>query len=210
MHVKWSDLVKYYGSELRQHEQSLSKAGDATHAVLSMGCTAHDTSISPKHTSQSGEHAEERLVRSDAWLKDLPKLIQSFNDVSTGYLIATVIINRAPCGHCAHIMAESLVALEKKVGNTKLFERCKFVVASLGYYQGKNFMADDEQKRFHAVSGKNIAVTTDKGLERMLSVGWSLRVLAVDNVETGEDGITERGKELIEFLRNHQVNDLGW
>lgn len=188
MIVRWQDLVTYYGTDLGMHRGSLEKAHQATYAVLACKWSPSDPS---SVANRSGEHAEERLLHTAVWEREIPAALEARSDLDVQPMVVTLALNRSPCGHCARVLAEALERLQFDFA--RRFENAVFILASLGYYQSSKFGSPDHAQH-HPDSGEPLWVTTAKGLERLQDSGWRLGVLSFDGA------ITARGRELVEFL----------
>ncbi len=188
MIANWNDLVEYYGTDINAHRSCLSKAHQSTYAMLACKWSARDPA---RIANQSGEHAEERLLKTAIWTDDIPSAMENRTDLDSEPMVITLALNRSPCGHCAMALT---AALEKLQFNySKRFENTVFILASLGYYQSSKYMSDDHEQE-HAESGAPIWVTTAKGMEQLENAGWKLAVLSFDN------NVTQRGQELADYL----------
>ena len=193
--LSWKEMLRVFGGELRSQQRALEKATQATNGLLA--CSA----LPGGHValnSQNREHAEERLVDSALWRDQITEALRAWRPGQRP-ILTLLAINRAPCSHCAHLLAGELHALRTRTGQPTGPHR--FVLASLGYYQGSRFMngmpSPHAQSKSSAAQGAKAyskEVTTDRGLQALKGAGWLLRVTEFGN------GPTRRGDELLEFL----------
>jgi hypothetical protein len=180
--LHWNAVVEYFGDGVSPHEHLLSTAGNATHALLACKWAAGDP---PAFANAHGDHAEERVLASSVWTGQVVQAIDSWTDLDRNPIIVMLMINRSPCGHCAHALAEALHRLEARF--PRRVERQQFIVASRGYYQGAGFMKNGKSDRS--------TVTTGTGLRELAAAGWKQCVLQFG------DKLPARGHELLQFLR---------
>lgn len=184
--LHWADAVAYYGPELSQHERMLCVAGNATYGLLGCHAAAGD---SLRLASREGEHAERRLIASTLWTRDIAAAIAAARDPRSAPVLVLLMINRSPCAHCAHLLSSALHALHDR--HPLGFERHAFVLASLGYYQGRRFMNGEPAPNVRP-NERSRAVTTDRALQEMHDAGWRLCTLVPGT------GRTRRGGEQAE------------
>jgi len=199
--LDWEAALAIYGADLAPARNSLSEATQATFCLFASTALAGG---GIGMTSRGGDHAECRLIASNFW----PHIEQAMSrsDAAGKSLSFLLAINRTPCARCARVLAGALQDVRSKYPSASKHE---FVMAALGYYQGKAFMREAEMspfarlKRFPAPSQKgdpdlrySDSVTTDRGLREMINVGWKCRVLTFGDM-------TPRGAEYLNFLASH-------
>ncbi|MDO9006055.1 MAG: hypothetical protein Q7V20_21640 [Aquabacterium sp.] len=188
--LSWKDMVRVYGGGLTPHQRLLEKATQATHGLLA--CSALQAGQQAMQSIES-EHAEERLMQSALWQDQITEAIDAWTPGQRP-ILTLLAINRAPCSSCAHLLAGKLHALKGRV--RRGINPHRFVLASRGYYQGRNFMSGKPSPNHQASKLKQYSreVTTDRGMQALKDAGWLLRVTEFGN------GPTKRGDELLEFL----------
>ena len=193
--LPWDLLADLYGGEISHHKHKLAEAGETTYALLACNLVgAH------RFRSESGEHAEKRLLQSDLWLRDIPAALEQHNDLSTRPVVVTIAINRACCGDCAPALAEKLSELENRY--PARVERNYFILAARGYYQGREFgklLGDRDPVSLEYSDDAKKSVTTSTGLDALQKSGWEQCVLTFDGV------MSRRGEELLEYLNNQRT-----
>jgi hypothetical protein len=185
--LSWSDALAYFGPEIDTHRKQLSKAGQTTYGLLVCRWAPGGA---VRLASRDGEHAERRLVLSPLW-QEIDAALSSW-DMRDDPMVILLALNRSPCADCAQVLAGALHALENRYALR--CERQHFILASLGYYQGVDFMSGSTAPHF--LEAPSRSVTTGTGLEALREAGWKQCVL-----DFGK-GVTRRGAELLEFL-NH-------
>lgn len=183
---RWADALIYFGSEINDHAQALSQARQTTYGLL-VCRSAPDGEA--RLASCNGEHAEERLVRTPLWREQIDGALANW-DMRDTPMVVMLALNRSPCANCSQVLAGALHSLHNKYALR--CERQHFVLASLGYYQGRNFMAEESAPNRSSTPSRT--VTTDRGLRILREAGWKLCVL-----DFGQ-GLTHRGAELHEYL----------
>jgi hypothetical protein len=188
--LSWSDALAYFGDDLDTHRKQLSTAGQTTYGLLTCRWSPSDAA---GVANRDGEHAERRLIASAVW-QELDHALSQWDPRSSDPMIILLALNRSPCADCAQILAGALHQLERRYAL-----RCQhqhFILASLGYYQGADFMRNSGAP--HLANAPSRAVTTGTGLEALRDAGWKLCVL-----DFGK-GPTRRGQELLAFLNGMQ------
>lgn len=180
--LNWDDAVAYFGGELKPHKIPLSEATMATYCVLACRSAMGGTS---KLISGDGEHAERKLVMSEIWQSDIDTALSGWDPRAAPMLIL-VLLNRSPCGDCAHLLSSALHKFNDRYALTT--EKQHFVLASLGYYHSNKDIVRGE-------TGHSQTFTTQKGLRELAEAGWKLCTLAF-----GKD-LTRRGRELNTYLQ---------
>ena len=183
---RWTDAVAYFGPEIDAHAQALSRAGQTTYGLLACRSAPDSDTMM---TSREGVHAERRLVLTSLWQEQIDAAIGAW-DMRDTPMVILLALNRSPCADCAQVLAGALHALERKYAL-----RCgrqHFILASLGYYQGRGFMDTESAPNLMGQPSRN--VSTDRGLRALRDAGWRLCVL-----DFGQ-GLTRRGEELLEYL----------
>ena len=191
--LPWTLLADVYGGDVSQHRDLLATAGRTTYAVLA--CNLAGAS---RFRNESGDHAEERLVQSELWQRDIPAALDQQTDLSTRPLIVTIAINRACCGRCALVLADELTRLEQQF--PARVENSVFILAARGYYQGRGFGNNSDDRDPGTLEYSDAAkalVTTSTGLDALQKSGWQQCVLTFDGQ------MSRRGEELLDFL-THQ------
>ncbi len=180
--LMWSDAVAYFGTELDQYASRLRRASRATHGLLACrSVRGGDTMLA----SRDGDHSEVRLLDTDVWKQQLPAALDAWVPGQSDPMVVLLAINRSPCGDCASVLANALHDLNDRF--PLRCERQHFILASLGYYQGKRFMDGGRWDRG--------TVTTHRDMQAAHDAGWRHCVL-----DFGK-GPTRRGAELLEYLR---------
>ena len=185
--LHWSDAVAYFGEDIQIHAEALSRATQATYGLLTCRSAEQGTS---QMVNRDGDHAERRLMLTPLWTRDLTAALSDWYP-GDDPMVILLAINRSPCADCAHVLASALHAL-----NDRYALRCEkqyFILASLGLYQGRGFMADEAAP--HSLRRPSRTVTTTRGLEILREAGWKLCVLDFGR------GLTRRGTELLEYLQ---------
>ncbi|MDD2759207.1 MAG: hypothetical protein PHH11_02815 [Methylomonas sp.] len=192
--LRWADAVSFFGDELVQHERFLSRATQTTYGLLVSRSVQQGQTLLE---NREGEHAEERLVLSPFWVSGVVNALESW-DVRDAPMVVMLAINRAPCASCSHILAGELHALHRRF--PLRVEKQYFILASLGYYQGRDFMTNQLSPNTlntrSVGSQRSQSVTTDRGLNELSDAGWRLCVMDFGH------GVTSRGSELLNFLRH--------
>jgi hypothetical protein len=179
--LRWSDAVGYFGDDIEGHRGALCKATQSTYGLLACRIAEGDAS---SVVSGGGEHAERKLIRSSVWNEDLNATLSSWDPRRTPMLVL-VMLNRSPCGDCAHLLASALHRFNDKYALTT--ENQHFVLAALGYYH-----SNTEKERKNGAPPQTY--TTDRGLRALKEAGWKLCTLSFDI------GLTRRGQELNNYL----------
>lgn len=207
MTIRWEDLAACYGPQIDRYKGELDSNRPSTHAVLCIPLPGGGA----KFKSEDGEHAEERLLFSDLWKSKVREAL-SYGSVDHKVII-TIAINRAPCGHCALILAEKLKELQ--FNHAARSPNSVFLLAARGNYhaitkfdkaRGEAAKAGggqirDENGNYPDAVRKHIS--TGRGLDQMVKSGWHLRVL-----QFGET-LPPSGDDLSAYLRNQRTRNLG-
>ncbi len=193
--LPWELLADLYGGEVSQHRDRLAEASETTYALLACNLVG-----ASRFSSQSGKHAEKRLLQSDLWQTGIPAALEQHNDLSTRPVVVTIAINRACCGDCALTLAEKLTELEDRF--PARVERNYFILAARGYYQSGRFGNASGNRDPNTLEYSDAAkklVTTSTGLNALQKSGWTQCVLTFDGV------MSRRGEELLEYLSNQRL-----
>ena len=205
MILHWNDLVTYYGPDIEHHKSKLMSNKPTTYALF---CCSPIPGEGTMMKSADGEHAEERLVLSEVWREQVPRVMELAGGDKP--IIFTLAINRAPCGHCARVLAEKLKELQFNFAVR--FENTHFLLASRGNYHSitkfdKARAAVREaggRGRVHDTNGRYPeevlkTISTGYGLDQLSKTGWKLCVLQF------ETQLPPSGEELLEYLRNQRA-----
>lgn len=160
MILHWNALVRYFGTEVNAHQHRFQQAGQTTYGLL---CCRFAPGNDRLGTS-SGDHAEQRLLRSPLWTDEIPAALNAWTSLNRSPIVVTLAINRSPCPMCTDELVNALTALQWEF--PMRFPQARFILASRGAYQGQVTSA-----------GYYANATTMAGLRRLHNAGWELGVL---------------------------------
>ncbi len=156
MLLHWEQLVLHYGHELVVHRPHFETAGQTTYGLLCCRFSPEDYRL----TASSGEHAEEKLLRSESWRLHIPRALSNWTPHNSP-IITTIAINRSPCRACARLLIEALQVLHRQYPVS--CHENRFLLASRGAYEDADMSNS----------------TTRNDLIRLRDAGWELCVLQV-------------------------------
>lgn len=174
MILQWKDLAECYGNKINNYKINFETAGRTTFALLF--CSKYTYQEHSMMESSNGVHAEEKLLETDMWKKEIPKALKDSTELSGSRIIVTMVINRSPCELCSPYLISALNRLHYDF--PVQFEKSCFILASKGYYEDKKFKI----------------ATKVSTLKKLKMAGWRLCVL-----QTG-DKISKRGYGLLKAL----------
>ena len=205
MILKWQDLVDFYGSAVEAHRDALNSNKPTTYALLCCSPFA-DQGALVKNTS--GDHAESRLLASDLWTDRVPQAMEFAGGDKP--VLFTLALNRAPCGHCARLLANALSELQFQYAAR--FEHTYFILAARGnYHSYKKFEEAREKAASESSSGQirdqdgnfpedvQKTISTGHGMDLLTKSGWLLCGLQFG------DQLSRSGEELARFLTQSSV-----
>ena len=191
--LNWSDVVAYFGDVINEYSIPLKRAKYETYALLACRNTEHGEAM---FLNKNGDHAEADLVRSRLWQEQLDAAISEW-DVRSDPMVIMLLLNRAPCSHCAHLLASALHELNRRYAIRALKQY--FVLGMLGnYHSNKPFQKAMLPEGMDIYNQKTFDKTfsSQRGFSELKEAGWKPCVL-----DFGQ-GLTRRGKELLFFLQN--------
>lgn len=174
MILHWEQLVLYYGKPLSLHQSKFEKATQTTFGLLACRYSPTDFLI----TSSAGDHAEQRLLKSDIWSSHLPIAVAR-SETTNQPLVTAIVINRSPCQSCANLLILALDELFRR--NPLRTGHNRFILAALGAYE------DGEMQN----------MTTQNDLVRLQAAGWELAVLQTGSSLSRRGLILQQGIERI-------------
>jgi hypothetical protein len=176
MRLHWQQLELHYGNsghgghELSLYKQYFMGAGWRTAGLL----LCRYTEDSLMDFSFRGGHAEEQLIDTVLWRRQIPNALKSEGHIGD-MINVCLVINRSPCSLCTNLLVRELYKMRKKRTAT----RDRFILAMRGAYEDRDM----------------ITATTHNGLSKLNKAGWDICVL-----QTGST-LPARGKLLLQSVQ---------
>lgn len=171
MILHWQQLPMHFGNPITIHRPRFERAHRTTYGLLCCRFTPSDDRIA----ASSGDHAEERLLQTPLWQTEIPRALGAYSTLQHSRLLVVLVINRSPCPNCSHLLTRALANLQWEYALR--FQGSRFILASLGVYEG------------------SAGVTTDQNLRSMHDAGWELAVLQVG------PRLTANGRQLLQGIQ---------
>lgn len=171
MILHWDQLPLHYGPELDAHRSHFEEAGQTTFGLLCCRFSPSDDRLG----YSDGAHAEERLLTSDIWSREIPQAFEGWMPGGSP-IVVTMALNRSPCRVCAARLVQALGALQRRF--PLRCEQNRFLLACRGVYE----------------AGSAAQSTSFNDLRRLHAAGWQLCVL-----QTGAR-LSNRGQILLDSL----------
>lgn len=171
MILHWQQLPLHFGESIDIHRPHFEMAHRATYGLLCCRFTPGNDQIE----RSSGDHAEQRLLASPLWQVELPRAMEGYSTLQHSKLLVVMVINRSPCPGCSNLLRTALARLQMQYALR--FQHSRFVIASLGVYEG------------------SAGATTDQNLRALHDAGWELAVLQVGN------DLTANGRQLLQGIQ---------
>lgn len=162
MILHWNEIILHYGNSahyrLLRYEHRFTKLPRSSFGVLFSPVSVISDDDPTLNNRAPGLHAEERLLRSDAWKSHIPTAL---NSRFAGHKPFKVVIalTRSPCRSCTEQLIEAISVARRHTKNSR------FILACMGFY-GPSRMQPG-------------APTQVKDLKRLIQAGWELATLQV-------------------------------
>ena len=196
MILHWEQIANHYGfgeieikrgkhqgkwvarDYLEQYRKKYLRAENATYGFLFSPVSFEEIEMTQ---SGDGKHAEENLMETATWNRDIPVAINNAFEGYSDTFNVIVGINRTPCGNCTSLLVNKLNALHRRF--PLRVEKARFILASLGAYRPNETKPQNPR-------------TAIKDLSLLKAAGWELCVL-----QTGSR-LTQNGAVLKETLEH--------
>lgn len=170
---KWAaqDYFKHY-------QKKYLRAARATYGFLFSPVSFEELE---RAQSGDGKHAEENLLETDTWKRDIPVAIDNSFQGYTDTFNVILGINRTPCGKCTKLLIEKLDAIYRRFPLRA--EKARFILACLGAYKPGETKPEEPR-------------TSVRDLTLLIRAGWEPCVLQTSK------SLTQNGAVLKETLEH--------